>query len=554
MEGNVALFNGAPAELVGGWKDPGKDTDEVKITKIRERIEKAYANADGDVKSKQIFDYNENSTYYSALEVAEPVYNIGNLAKIYDENPYHAAAIDAKVDSIVGLGQRVDYSSPVLKKLEKLEKKDEDGEKKRKVELQLDDARDQLIAAIDSMNRDEDLFSLLQKVALDRFIMGNAYIEVGRNKLGEIRYIGHVLPHNMRIRKRRDGFVQMVNGKVTFFRNFGDRTTQDPLGQDPQPNEIIHFARYSPVDAYYGVPEITAALDAVAGIKFANRYNLDFFENNAVPRYVIKTKGINLTPAQQENLLKFFETTIKGVSHRTVVVPIPGSASGMERDIDFVPVATTRQEGHFVQYIAQAVQSSLARHRVPQSRVAITSAATSSAESREAEKTFKETVCRPEQRMIEGKLNKLIAELTDLFEFRIEEYTLTDEDTQSQINERGIRMGWITPDEIRIKEGKGPRPDGNGNEALDQRSLLQLQLENQMKLQKEAAKAAEKAAAAAPQPSAGEDPTAQRRAEDKAQAYQTRTRDQNRQADTPDKNPNNRNGRRSAGEGRHPNK
>lgn len=557
IEGQIKIESGSKVELVGGWKDPFKASNESRFKEIQTKMEKAFFNSEGSVGSKQIFDYDENATYYSILEVAEPVYNIGNLAKIYDENPYHAAAIDAKVDSIVGLGHRFDYSSPILKKLEKLEKKDEDGEKKRRVEIQLDDARDKLIEAIDHMNADEDLFSLLQKIAMDRFIMGNAYLEVGRNKLGEIRYIGHVLPHNMRIRKRRDGFVQMVNGKTTFFRNFGDRTTPDPLGLDPQPNEIIHFARYSPVDPYYGVPEITAALDAVAGIKFASRYNLDFFENNAVPRYVIKTKGINLTPSQQENLLKFFETTIKGVSHRTVIIPIPGSASGMERDVDFVPVATNRQEGHFVQYIAQAVQSILARHRVPQSRVAITSAATSSSESREAEKTFKETVCRPEQRMIEGKLNKLFAELTDLFIFHLDEYTLTDEDTQSQIYERGVRMGWILPDEIRIEQGKGPRPDGKGNDALDQRALLEIQMENAIQMQKEASKLAEKQAENAPESppqKVGKDPSAQQRAEDKSQAYKTRRRDQNRQADNPDKNPNNRNGRRVAGQGRHPNK
>lgn len=512
----IKMSNGV--QKVPGTVDPFYK----KISEYPE-VEKLMQNVKGDAGSKAIEDYSE-SVLYGGLDVAEPLYNPGNLAKLYDTNPFHASAVDAKNDSVVGLGYSFEYNSKTLKRLEKVEKSNNGEEKKRKLELALDDARDTLQEIIDGMNRQDEFEEILFKVYHDRLTMGNAYIEIGRTVEGKIGYIGHVSPVNVRVRKRRDGFIQMSNGRVVFFRNFGDTKTVDPTGSTKRPNELIHIKRYHPLDAYYGAPEIVAALDAVAGLHYAEQFNIDYFENKAVPRYIIKVRGFKLSAADQEELVNFFETSVKGQSHRSILLPMPQG----EKDIDFEPIEAGKQEGHFGEYIKQTIQFILSRHRVPQARIGLSSAATSQAESRESEKTFKETVCQPEQRLLEKKINKVLKEVTDLFVFKLKEYSLSDEDTQSQIDERRLRMGVDTPDEIRLRDGKGPRPDGKGNEALDMRVLAEL--------------------------TGQQNAISQRKAEQKAQSYQTRTRDQNRNANNPDKNPNNRDGRRAAGEGKHPNK
>ena len=71
----------------------------------------------------------------------------------------------------------------------------------------------------------------------------------------------------------------------------------------------------------------------------------------------------------------------------------------------------------------------------------------------DADKTFKEQVCRPEQRILEKKLGKVFSEVTDMFTFKLNELTLTDEDTQSQIDERYLRMQVILPNEVRARWG-----------------------------------------------------------------------------------------------------
>jgi capsid portal protein len=81
--------------------------------------------------------------------------------------------------------------------------------------------------------------------------------------------------------------------------------------------------------------------------------------------------------------------------------------------------------------------------------------------ARDADKTFKEQVCRPEQDMLEKKLNKIIKELTDVVVLKLNELTLTDEDTQSQIDQRYAMIQAVTPNEIRRTKGLGPIAGGD---------------------------------------------------------------------------------------------
>lgn len=444
--------------------------------------------------------------FYGLLEVAEPSYNLDYLAKLYDTNSFHAAAIDAKIDNTVGLGYYFDFTRKAQKLREESTKKS--PLKKRRTEVALDDAKEQLIELLESFNDRDQFEQTLEKFFKDRLTMGNAYLEIGRDENGRVAYLGHIPAKAMRIRKARDGYVQFNGATPVFFRNFGDTTTPDPFGLLRNPNEIIHYMKYSPTDEYYGVPEIVSAAQAVAGVEFAQRYNIDYFENKAVPRYVIKTKGLYLDDGQQAEMLKYFENTIKGVNHRTILVPIPG---GPDKDVIFEPVEAGQQDSSYDAYVKLNIQIILSRHRVPQARIGLSTAASSQSESKESERTFKEAVCRPEQRIIEKKLNKLFGELTDIFRFKLKEYSLTDEQIQSEIDERHLRWGVKTPNEVRETLGLQPRQDGDGDEPLDQRTLMVI--------------GAEQAQTAA---------LAQQKAEAKSQAYQNRTRDQNRTSDTSD--------------------
>ena len=125
-----------------------------------------------------------------------------------------------------------------------------------------------------------------------------------------------------------------VAGSVCIFWNFQDFETEDPLNQDPKPNELIHFKIYSPNNSYYGIPAAVSAATAIVGDKFAKEYNIDYFENKAIPRYAIILKGAKLSARSKQELINYFRNEVKGRNHGTLVIPIPSSI-GSDADIRF---------------------------------------------------------------------------------------------------------------------------------------------------------------------------------------------------------------------------
>jgi HK97 family phage portal protein len=286
-----------------------------------------------------------------------------------------------------------------------------------------------------------------------------------------IGYIGHIPAQTLRIRKKRDGFVQVSGFKAVFFANFGAGTDEDgkripiknPISSET-PNEIIHFKRYSPTNSYYGVPDILSATQAVAGNEFAARFNLDYFENKAIPKHAIILKGAKLGAQAESRLLEFFETGLKGQNHRSVFIPLPGDSPENKVELKFEEIGASVQDSSFANYRKANMNDILMAHRVPITKVS-TGEGASLAVARDADKTFKEQVCGPEQKIAEKKINKIIKELTDSYELKLNEMTLTDADTQSKIDERAVKNGWMLPNEIRARDGL-PGIKG-GNERVD---------------------------------------------------------------------------------------
>ena len=431
---------------------------------------KAYHNVSNTVKSKQ----QEENTAYGILDCVEPPYNMRYLAKLYETSSIHAGAVDAKVDNIVGLGWYFGYTHRAdqlrINAGKKAEDKNDDKARDA-LERRLERDKGALHKYLTDLNSIDEFDEILTKCMKDLFTTGNGYLEVSRDAEGRVAYLGHVPSVDIRIRKKRDGFIQLGMQDAIFFRNFGDQKTRDPSGRDPRPNELIHFKTYSPSNNFYGIPDIVSAIEAVAGIEFASRYNIEYFENKAIPKHVIKVRGMDLGTGELAKLTKFFESSTANQSHRTVVIPIEGSVN--DADITFEAVEGSKQDGSFKEYTEMNIQMILSRHRVPKNRLGISEGQGLSS-SRDADKIFKESVCQPIQRLVEKKIQKIIAEVTDLFEFKLEEYSLTDEETQTKIDEIDIRSGALLPDERRVKLGLQRRPDGEGDKPAGLRDLALL--------------------------------------------------------------------------------
>ena len=408
-----------------------------------------------DAESKQLIFLQYG---YGLFDVVEPPYNLINLGKTYELSSANYAAINAKVANIVGLGYTLENSLLVKQKLEDLADNPESLAKARK---KIERAKQEILEWLDSRNDDDTFSTTLTKAYIDYETMGNGYIEIGRKTTGEIGYIGHIPAATMRVRRLRDGFVQLVGGKFAYFKNFhDDEDLPAPIGVDPRPNEIIHIASYTPTNTYYGVPAIVAAKNAMAGNEFASKFNLEYFENKATPRYIFWIKGAKLSRDAEAKLFEFFQNNLRGQSHRTLVVPLPGDDSGNKVEVKMEAVENGIQEGSFDKYRKSNLNEILMAHRVPVSKVGSTENI-SLANAKESDKTFKEQVTRPAQEALAKKITGIISEKTDMFKFKFNELTLTDEDTQSKIDERYLRMKVVVPNEVRARMGMAAIPGGD---------------------------------------------------------------------------------------------
>jgi PBSX family phage portal protein len=407
-----------------------------------------------DASSKQI---NPGTVYrngYGLFDVITPPYNLYELANFYDTSFANHAAIDAKVANIVGLGYSFEATDRTMLSFEGKEQSATDKARKRMERMKLE-MRDWL----ENLNDDDSFTKTMEKVYTDVESTGNGYLEIGRTVNGDIGYVGHIPSTTIRVRRLRDGYMQIIAQKIVYFRNFG-ATNPNPVTEDPRPNEIIHIKEYSPLNTFYGIPDIIAALPSLIGDQLASQYNIDYFENKAVPRYVVTLKGAKLSGEAEDKMFRFLQTGLKAQSHRTLYIPLPGDTDQNKVEFKMEPIENGIQDGSFKEYRKQNRDDILIAHQVPMSKLGGTDSAAIAA-SIAQDRTFKEQVSRPAQGHLNKVINKIIKEKTDVLELKFNELTLTDEITQSQILERYVKTQVMMPNEAREAIGLPQHPDGD---------------------------------------------------------------------------------------------
>jgi len=426
------------------------------VIPTQEYLDSANADPSGieDASSKAL---NPGTVYrngYGLFDVITPPYNLYELANFYDTSFANHAAIDAKVENIVGLGYRFDIADRTALRLETSEDQAATDRAKKRIERAKIELRDWL----ESLNDDDSFTKIMEKVYTDLESTGNGFIEIGRTINGEIGYVGHIPSTTVRVRRLNDGYLQIIGQVVVYFRNFG-ANNPNPVSADNRPNEIIHIKSYSPLNTYYGIPDIVSALPSLVGDQLASQYNIDYFENKAVPRYIITLKGAKLSSDAEDKMFRFLQTGLKSQSHRTLYIPLPGDTDQNKVEFKMEPIENGIQDGSFKEYRKQNRDDILIAHQVPISKLGGSESGLAAALSQD--RTFKEQVARPAQHHLEKVINKIIKEKTDILELKFNEFTLTDEIAQSQIIERYVKTQVMTPNEAREAIDLPQRKDGD---------------------------------------------------------------------------------------------
>ncbi len=360
--------------------------EELEKTQVaRESIEKA---------SKQIQDPFVQEDYERGI--VKPPYNQKTLAQAILKNAWFKTCINGKVSS----GFEVGYDFELIEEFK--DQPDDDKEKALANEI------------FRNPNATETFQEVIKRVMTDYESTGNGYLEISKNGEGQVDGMYHIPSHTARVSKDKKAIVQIRDNVKMYFRAYGIEAGEEceALSQTMTPdsetgyweNEVIHFKNYSPLDDFYGVPDALSAWFAFVGDTYAVKYNMQFFENNAVPQYIVTITGGKVTRRARETIMRYFRQEIKGENHKTLVIPLP---HGMKAEFKAVSEYSSMKDAHFVAYRKMNREEICAVMRVPPSEAGIWESAIK-ANSYVQSKNFITKVVQPLQHKVTHQLNKIL--------------------------------------------------------------------------------------------------------------------------------------------------
>jgi len=387
----------------------------------------------------------EDTWDYDKTGAKEPPYNLDALALFLEINTWHYRCVKAKAITTAGLG--FDFVVP-------------EG-----VENPREENKEILKKFFNFPNPEMTWGEILENVLTDFEALGNGYFEIVRNRFGQgpPKEIYHIPAVTMRVRKDKKGFIQQRDNKLVYFRNFGSDPkhpdSYDPRDKDKPPkerrllNEVIHIKNYHPRSSYYGLPDFLPALRALVGNKKAGDFNINFFDNNAVPQYAIIVKGGELARGTRKRIEEYFRTHIKGQAHKTLILEVV-QEEGEKVDIEIKPLSVDIKDASFRMFRTDNAEEIRVAHGVPGRLIGLTEKGGlgGAGEGTSQQEIFKYHVIEPKQTRLEFRINNFLIKqgfgIHD-WELKFKEIDVTDEGKVAEIVQKLVRLGVLT-----INEGR----------------------------------------------------------------------------------------------------
>lgn len=319
-----------------------------RINQVTARATVFHINRGDDSTSRQIALTDEFISLASengATIVLPTPYNVNRLFELIGQSNMVYQCIDAYVTNTVLAGW-------------------EAGKVNRSREMDVGE-QVELESFIEHSNVDESLSKVMESVIRDRESVGFGFLEVIRDALGDMSLLRHcpslytrlcakdpneVLVTYTILRGRRvttvkefkrfRRFVQIVNGRQVWFREFGDPRKMDyrngafegQSGYDAnyQATEIKHFKR--PSNEPYGVPQWINQLPSIIGSREAEEVNMRYFQDNTVPPMLLLVGNGRLTQQSYRELTKALNEEDLGKARQNKIMLLEAVGEGDSLD------------------------------------------------------------------------------------------------------------------------------------------------------------------------------------------------------------------------------
>lgn len=208
--------------------------------------------------------------------------------------------------------------------------------------------------------------------------------------------------------------------------------------------ELIYISQYPRSSSCYGYAPTQAILDVVKSLHWSVIWNRKYFEENAIPEGIVGLPDMNTD--ELKRFREFMQAEIQGKPHKLAYV---------NADAKLISFRVANRELEFLQTQQWYFRLIVSMFQLTPSELGMTDDVNKATASTQAE-VLRRKGLRPLIRLIEYCFNsELIPEFgtTDV-EFKFIEKDLAEERAQVEVDQIKINMGVLTPDEVRIADGK----------------------------------------------------------------------------------------------------
>jgi len=208
----------------------------------------------------------------------EPRLSFDDMLYFFDVNVWHRRCVLVRAKLVGGLGWRLERDGEVI-----FDPKNGIATKPEHPVVQL----------LRRPNPDTlDTFDVIvHRLLVDFYSLGNAYLEVARDRSSRVAELYHMPGRTMRRSRDLKGYWQVKEGRQIPF---------DRFGAEGANNEVLHFMQYDPSNDYYGVPDWYAALGTMALDRTILEFNTRLFANSLMANTALIVEGGRLSPETRE--------------------------------------------------------------------------------------------------------------------------------------------------------------------------------------------------------------------------------------------------------------
>lgn len=396
----------------------------------------------------------------AALRWRTPRIAFDDLVAFYDVNTWHRRCIGLKALLAVGLGWQIiradgDLDDPESVVYDSRTKRGDTDHPA--VKLCLRPSRGHRIG----------IGRMLERAIIDYLSVGNAFMEVVRDRAGRPAELYHARALRMRraedLRQEGRAYYQLSaegerRGDVAFAAYGADASIPQRAA-----SEIIHLYAYDPRSDYYGQPGWLGALGTMGLTRTVSLFNTKLFANNMMATYAVVVRGGRLSNEGREAIQRFVRDRASGAQNAGRVLLLENERDGVT--IDFEPL--TMQVKNLMITEAQPFfrEEVIAAHGVPLRLLGIVTpgqlGATGEVEGQL--RTFRETIQRPMQREVEGALGAVLDEVTNGYDLppvrlRFMPMDVTNARDDADFYAKMIEHGVFTAEEVRQQIEAGAHP------------------------------------------------------------------------------------------------